>query len=46
MAMVMGSCNGEESQNKKRKENRKPNKSINHVEFYFSMNGYECNLHF
>ena len=31
---------------KKGKENRNPNKSINHVEFYFSFNGYKCNLHF
>ena len=41
--------NGKESQNKSKrnkKENRNPNKSINHVEFYFSLNGYKCNLHF
>ena len=38
--------NGEESQNKQKKENWNPNKSINHVEFYFSLNGYKCNLHF
>ena len=31
---------------KKEKENRNPNKSINHVEFYFSFNGYKCNLNF
>ena len=40
MAMV------KKAKTKKKKENRNPNKRINHVEFYFSFNGYKCNLHF
>ena len=36
--------NGERRQNNNNKKEN-PNKSINHVVFYFSLNGYKNNLH-